>query len=85
MSTTVIDGSTLEGGGQVLRLTLSLAFLRGEGTMRIHSIRAGRPKPGLSHQHLACVHLAAQLFKVRIIFFETIGHGMLEIWRRRKG
>ena len=42
-----IDGSTLEGGGQVLRCCLSLAWLH-EAPVRIHSIRAARPKPGLA-------------------------------------
>ncbi len=53
-----LDGSRGEGGGQILRSALSLALVTGE-PFRIHSIRAGRPKPGLKRQHLAAV-LAAQ-------------------------
>lgn len=48
-----IDGSTLEGGGQIVRTALSLSALTGRAT-RISGVRAGRPKPGLSAQHLAC-------------------------------
>ncbi|MDR7152260.1 RNA 3'-terminal phosphate cyclase (ATP) [Hydrogenophaga palleronii] len=53
-----IDGSTGEGGGQILRTSLSLSMITGQ-PVRIEHIRARRPKPGLMRQHLACV-LAAQ-------------------------
>lgn len=53
-----IDGSSGEGGGQILRTSLSLSMITGQ-PVRIDSIRAKRPKPGLMRQHLACV-LAAQ-------------------------
>lgn len=53
-----IDGSTGEGGGQILRTSLSLSMITGQ-PVRIENIRAKRPKPGLMRQHLACV-LAAQ-------------------------
>lgn len=53
-----IDGSTGEGGGQILRTSLSLSMVTGQ-SVRIERIRARRPKPGLMRQHLACV-LAAQ-------------------------
>jgi RNA 3'-terminal phosphate cyclase (ATP) len=53
-----IDGSTGEGGGQILRTSLSLSMITGQ-PVRIERIRAKRPKPGLMRQHLACV-LAAQ-------------------------
>ena len=53
-----IDGSSGEGGGQVLRTSLSLSMITGQ-PVRIEHIRARRPKPGLMRQHLACV-LAAQ-------------------------
>lgn len=55
-----IDGATLEGGGQVLRCCMSLAWLVTR-SMRVHSIRAGRPKPGLANQHLAGARLCATL------------------------
>lgn len=53
-----IDGSTGEGGGQILRTSLSLSMITGQ-PVTIERIRAKRPKPGLMRQHLACV-LAAQ-------------------------
>ncbi len=47
----IIDGSQGEGGGQILRTSLSLASLLGIET-EIHNIRANRKKPGLRPQHL---------------------------------
>lgn len=50
----LVDGSRGEGGGQVLRSALTSAVLS-RRPVRIVNIRAGRPKPGLQKQHLACV------------------------------
>ncbi|NUQ39039.1 MAG: RNA 3'-phosphate cyclase, partial [Caldilineales bacterium] len=47
-----IDGSLGEGGGQVLRSSLTLSLLTGR-PLRIERIRAGRKRPGLAAQHLA--------------------------------
>ncbi len=55
-----IDGSRGEGGGQILRTSLALSIITGR-PLRMHDIRAGRAKPGLRRQHLACVEAAAQL------------------------
>ncbi len=55
-----IDGSRGEGGGQILRTSLALAVL-GNRKLRMRRIRAGRKRPGLQAQHLACVHAAARL------------------------
>ncbi|MBU1354251.1 MAG: RNA 3'-terminal phosphate cyclase [Gammaproteobacteria bacterium] len=52
-----LDGSTGEGGGQILRTGLALAMVTGR-PLQITRIRAGRPKPGLMRQHLACVQAA---------------------------
>mgnify|MGYP000576731682 CR=1 FL=1 len=49
-----IDGSTGEGGGQVLRSSLSLSILTGK-PIRITGIRANRDRPGLRPQHLGNV------------------------------
>ncbi|KAJ3413921.1 hypothetical protein HDV05_007289 [Chytridiales sp. JEL 0842] len=57
---TVIDGSLHEGGGQILRTTLTLSTLL-QRPILIHSIRAKRPKPGLRPQHLQCVHLVRNM------------------------
>jgi RNA 3'-terminal phosphate cyclase (ATP) len=55
-----IDGSEGEGGGQVLRTSLSLSLVTGS-PFRIEKIRAGRKKPGLLRQHLTAVQAAAQI------------------------
>ena len=52
-----LDGSTGEGGGQILRTGLALSMVTGR-PLHITRIRAGRPKPGLMRQHLACVQAA---------------------------
>ena len=49
-----IDGSLGEGGGQVLRTSLTLSAVTGQPVW-IEKIRAGREKPGLKRQHLTCV------------------------------
>ncbi|TNE84183.1 MAG: RNA 3'-terminal phosphate cyclase [Deltaproteobacteria bacterium] len=60
-----VDGSMGEGGGQVLRSSLSLSAITGRA-FRIDAIRAGRSKPGLLRQHLACVRAAAEICGARI-------------------
>ena len=61
-----IDGSHGEGGGQILRTSISLAALT-MNSIRITDIRAGRPKPGLKKQHLAGIKLAGKLVNAEII------------------
>eukprot|EP01041_Mallomonas_annulata_P005408 gene5408-10817_t len=56
----IIDGSELEGGGQITRLSLSMAAIF-ETPIRIHSIRKGRHKPGLQAQHLECCRVVNQI------------------------
>lgn len=53
-----IDGSSGEGGGQVLRTSLALSVLTGK-KLEIFNVRAGRSKPGLRAQHLQAVAAAA--------------------------
>jgi RNA 3'-terminal phosphate cyclase (ATP) len=55
-----IDGSTGEGGGQVLRSALALSLLGGK-PFRIERIRAARSKPGLLRQHLTAVRAAQEV------------------------
>lgn len=58
MSKTIkVDGSMGEGGGQVLRTSLTLAMLK-QVKIEIVNIRAKRNKPGLLRQHLTCVRAA---------------------------
>jgi RNA 3'-terminal phosphate cyclase (ATP) len=60
-----LDGSQGEGGGQVLRTSLSLALVTGQA-FRIERIRQRRDKPGLMRQHLTAVHAAAALGKASV-------------------
>ena len=55
-----IDGSEGEGGGQVLRTSLSLSMVTGQ-PFRLVRARAGRKKPGLMRQHLTAVNAAVRL------------------------
>ncbi|PLZ05104.1 hypothetical protein CBP27_23505 [Fischerella thermalis WC542] len=55
-----IDGSYGEGGGQVLRTSLSLAAITGN-PISIYNIRAGRKNPGLAAQHLTGVRATATI------------------------
>jgi RNA 3'-terminal phosphate cyclase (ATP) len=55
-----IDGSYGEGGGQILRSTLTLSAILGK-PVEIINIRAGRKKPGLQPQHLTGVRAVAEI------------------------
>lgn len=55
-----IDGSILEGGGQILRVSVALSILQCI-PIRVKNIRAGRKKGGLAAQHLMGVRLARDL------------------------
>lgn len=60
-----IDGSRGEGGGQVLRTSLSLSCLLGT-PFRIRNIRSNRPRPGLAPQHLTVVRALASICGARV-------------------
>ncbi len=55
-----IDGSRGEGGGQILRTSLTLAVMT-QRPIHLTRIRAHRSKPGLQRQHLVCVEAAAAI------------------------
>jgi RNA 3'-terminal phosphate cyclase (ATP) len=55
-----VDGSTGEGGGQILRTSLALSCITGR-SLHIENIRAARRNPGLAKQHLSCVRAACQI------------------------
>lgn len=55
-----LDGATGEGGGQILRSSLTLSMITGQ-PFRIKNIRANRSKPGLMRQHLVAVQSAAAI------------------------
>lgn len=60
-----IDGSQGEGGGQILRTSLSLAACYGK-PVHIRHIRQGRKKPGLMRQHLACVNAIKKVCSAKV-------------------
>lgn len=60
-----LDGAKGEGGGQILRSALTLALLTGQ-PFRLKRIRAGRSKPGLAAQHLACVRAAQKVGRAAV-------------------
>lgn len=60
-----LDGSRGEGGGQILRTALALSMVT-RRPFTIEKIRAGRSKPGLRRQHLACVRAAAMMCKAEV-------------------
>lgn len=55
-----IDGSFGEGGGQILRTSLSLAAITRQD-VTVENIRAGREKPGLRPQHLTSALAVAEI------------------------
>ena len=57
-----IDGSYGEGGGQIVRTSLSLAMITGR-PLRLVNIRKGRKKPGLRPQHLTAVNACTSICK----------------------
>lgn len=61
-----LDGSLGEGGGQILRSSLTLSLLTGK-PFRLHNIRAGRAKPGLQPQHLMSVRAAAAVGQAKTL------------------
>ena len=60
-----IDGSSGEGGGQILRTSLGLSLVTGK-PFSIRRIRAGRQKPGLLRQHLAAVRAAREVSRAEV-------------------
>jgi len=61
-----IDGSFGEGGGQILRTSLTLSLITGR-PFRITSIRRNRAKPGLRRQHLTAVRAAASISGAAVV------------------
>lgn len=62
----IIDGSRGEGGGQVLRLALSLSAVLSRH-IRVCNIRRSRPVPGLQAQHVAAAQLVAEISNATLL------------------
>jgi len=60
-----IDGSCMEGGGQILRTALALSTLSRK-PFTADKIRNNRPKPGLKAQHLSCIDALIKLAKAQV-------------------
>ncbi|KAI0646786.1 RNA 3'-terminal phosphate cyclase [Trametes meyenii] len=67
---TRLDGSVLEGGGQLLRIAVALSALLSK-PVAIDNIRANRKSPGLRYQHAAGLQLAAEICSARLEGCET--------------
>ncbi|KAJ7090182.1 RNA 3'-terminal phosphate cyclase domain-containing protein [Mycena belliarum] len=61
----LIDGSVLEGGGQLLRISVALAALLGK-PLSVRKIRNARKPPGLKNQHRTGLELAAKIASARV-------------------
>ena len=61
----IVDGSEGEGGGQVLRTSLSLSAITGR-PVRIENVRGRRKKPGLKRQHLTALNAAAEICGAKV-------------------
>ena len=55
-----IDGSYLEGGGQIIRTSIALSAIT-QKPCKIIDIRKGRTNPGLQAQHLEAVKAMTKL------------------------
>ncbi len=64
-----LDGSYLEGGGQIIRTAIGLSAVTGK-PCRIFNIRKGRPNPGLKAQHLKGIEAVAKLCNAKTKGFD---------------
>ncbi len=76
-----VDGSFGEGGGQVVRTSLSLSALTGT-PVRIFNIRANRDPPGLKPQHLMAAKAVRSIARGTL---EGAEEGSRELVYRPKG
>jgi len=79
-----IDGSYLEGGGQIIRTAIALAALTNKA-VDIFNIRKGRDKPGLRPQHLHGIGAAGQICDAKINGLEMNSTGVTFIPKKIMG
>lgn len=60
-----IDGSYGEGGGQIIRTSVTLSCIRKKPIL-IENIRMNRPMPGLRAQHLTGIKLLAKICNAKV-------------------
>ncbi|KAL0481058.1 RNA 3'-terminal phosphate cyclase [Acrasis kona] len=67
-----VDGSYGEGGGQIIRNSMSLSHITGK-SIQVNNVRKGRKVPGLQPQHLMCIELISKLNPYHKIIGATKG------------
>ena len=60
-----IDGSYLEGGGQILRTSIALSCILNK-PIKVFNIRKNRPEQGLKMQHLIGIKVASELCNAEV-------------------
>ena len=70
-----IDGSYLEGGGQIIRTAVALSAVSGK-PCKIFNIRAKRFSPGLQAQHKTAVKSVAKLCSAKLVGAEVGSHSI---------
>ncbi len=73
-----LEGSYLEGGGQIVRTALALSTLFQKG-FEVKDIRKGRSQPGLKNQHLFCIKALEELCNAKTEGAE-LGSTQLKYW-----